>query len=80
MARRIDEVEYIVFAIIGLIVQPDRPGFDGDAALPFQLHGVKDLILHLPLVNGVAFLQQPVGQGGFAMVDVGHNGEVADFA
>ena len=31
------------------------------------------------LADGAGELDQPVGQGGFAMVDMGDDGEVADF-
>ena len=79
MARGVDEVQVVGLPVVGGIGQLHRPGLDGDAPLPLQVHGVEDLVLHLPAVNGVAFLQQPVGQGGFAMVNVGDNGKIADF-
>ena len=32
----------------------------------------------IALVDGVALLQQPVGEGGLAVVDMGDDGKVAD--
>ena len=34
---------------------------------------------HLPLGDGIALLQQPVRQGGLAVVNVGDDGEISDF-
>ena len=80
MARRVDEVEDVAFAVVGGVIQLDGAGLDGDAALPLQLHGVENLVGHLPLVDGVAFLQQAVCQGGFAVVNVGDDGKISDMA
>ena len=55
----------------------DGVGLDGDAALAFEVHGVEDLLAHLsPAESGREF-QHPIGQGGFAVVDVGDDAEVA---
>ena len=59
-------------------MQGDGTGFDGDAPLPFQVHGVQHLLGADALVDGVALLQQPVGEGGLAVVDMGDDGKVAD--
>jgi hypothetical protein len=37
------------------------------------------LVLHVPEADGAGELDQPVGQGGLAMVDMGDDGEIADF-
>ena len=79
MARGVDEVQGINLSVVGLVGKLDGGGFDGDAPLPLQIHGVQDLVFHFPLVDGVALLQQAVCQGGFAVVDVGDDGEIADF-
>ena len=79
VARRVDQVQLIGLPVGSLIVELHRPGLDGNAPLPLQVHVVQQLALHLPLGNGVALLNQPVRQGGFAVVDVGDNGKVADF-
>jgi len=56
----------------------DGGGFDGDAALAFEVHGVEDLFGHLARGNGAGELEEAVGEGGFAVVDVGDDAEVAD--
>ena len=50
----------------------------GDAPLPFQIHVVQDLVLHLPLLHRAAQLDQPVGEGGFAVVYVGNDGKISN--
>ena len=59
-------------------VQGNGAGFDGDAALPLDVHVIEDLILHDALVHALGQLQNAVRQGGLAVVDVGYDAEVAD--
>jgi hypothetical protein len=73
-----DKIQSIGFAIIGGVIQLDSGGFDGDATLPLQVHGVQQLLAHLALVDGLIFLHQPVGQCGLAMVNMGNNGKIPD--
>jgi hypothetical protein len=47
MAGRVDEVEHIVLAILGVIFEADGVGLDGDAALALDVHRVEHLVLHL---------------------------------
>ncbi len=78
VARRVDEVQVVDLSVIGFICELDGPGFDGDAALPLNVHVVEELLLHLPFGDGLCELQHAVGQGGLPVVDMGNDGEVAD--
>jgi len=78
MAGGVDQVEDIGLAVPGFIGQPHRLGLDGDAALALDVHGIEHLLLHLAVLQAPGFLDQPVGQRRFAMVDMRNNGEVAD--
>ena len=49
VAGRIDEVEQILLAVTGLVIQAHGMGFDGDAALAFKVHCVENLFAHLAL-------------------------------
>ena len=80
MARCIDEVEDILLAVLGLVYSADGLGLDGDSALPLQIHIVQHLGLHLPAGQKAGFLNNPVRQGGFAVIYVCHNTKIADFA
>ena len=62
VARGVDEVQGIGLPVGGLVVQPHRPGLDGDAPFPLQVHVVQQLGLHLPLGDGVAQLNEAVGE------------------
>ncbi len=75
---RVDEVELVGLAVLRLIEEAHGPGLDGDAPLPLQVHVVQELVHHVPLRDGVGRLQDTVGQGGFPVVDVGDDGEIAD--
>ena len=78
VARGVDEVQDVVLAVLGLVVEAHRVLLDRDPALPLQVHGVQELLGHLPLGEGARPLQQAVGERGLAVVDVGDDREVAD--
>ena len=59
--------------------QRGRLGEDGDAALALEVVGIQRALGDaLVLAKRARLLQQPVNQGGFAVVDVGDNGDVAE--
>ena len=78
VARGVDQVEDVVLAIGGGVLHPRRLELDRDAPFPLQLHVVEELLLHVTDRDRAGFLQQPVGQGGFPMVDVGNDAEIAN--
>ena len=80
VAGRVDQVEDVVLAVLGAITQPDRLGFDGDAALALDIHGIEHLLAadHLPFGEAAGELDQPIRKGGLAMVDMGDDGKIAD--
>ena len=78
VAGSVDEVELVLLAVLGVVVDADGLGLDGDAPLALQVHAVEHLLAHLPLGHRVGDLQDAVGQGRLPVVDVGDDGEVAD--
>jgi len=48
----------------------------GDAPFAFQVHIVQHLILKLSVCDRVGGLQQTVGQGAFAVVNVGDDAKI----
>src|SRR5438093_9283554 len=76
MTRRIDQIEGVFVSVLRLIVEHDRTGLDGDAALALQIHVVEHLIVHLADLDRTRLLQQTIGEGRLAVVDVGDDGEV----
>ena len=78
VARRVDQVELVFLAVIGVVVHGNGAGFDGNAALAFQLHVVQNLVLHGALVHAVGQLQNTVRQCGLAVVNVGNDTKVAN--
>jgi hypothetical protein len=63
---------------VGEVVHAHGMGFDGDAALPLEIHRVQHLRLHLTRRQGAGQFEQPVGERGFAVINVGDDGEIAD--
>ena len=78
VTRRVDQVEGVSLAVVGLIAQLDRARLDRDAALALKVHRVEDLLLHLAALDRVAFLEQTVGEGRLSVVDVGDDGKIPD--
>ncbi len=78
MAGGVNQVENIVLTVLRRILNPNGVGLDGDPPLPLDIHRVQKLRLHIPLGHRAGRLDQAVGKRGFAVVDMGHDGEIAD--
>jgi hypothetical protein len=74
---RVDEVKAVGPAVAGLVLEADGTGLDRDPLLALEVHRVEDLAGHLPRVDRVGHLEEPVRQGRLAVVDVGDDREVA---
>ena len=80
VARRVDQVEHVLLPVRRLVRHPDGVALDRDATLPFEVHRVEDLGLHLAAGERAGGFEEPVGQRRLAVVDVGDDAEVADAA
>ncbi|GAC1038213.1 hypothetical protein thsps117_29710 [Pseudomonas sp. No.117] len=80
MAGGIDEVELVGLTILGLVVQRDAVGLDGDAALALEIHGIQDLSLHFSVAQTTTDLDETIRKRRLAVIDVGDDGEIADMA
>jgi len=79
VSRRIDEVELVELAILVLVPQADGLGLDGDATFALEIHPVEHReILVIALLHCSRRLEQALGQGALAVIDVGDDAEVAD--
>ena len=78
MAGGVDQVEDIGLAISRRVFDAHGVGLDGDAAFALDIHAVQQLFLHVAVGNRAGGLDQPVGKRGFTVVDMGHDGEIAD--
>ena len=47
VSRRVDQIQPICVSIFRGVMEPNAFGFDGDAALALQVHGVEHLLMHL---------------------------------
>jgi hypothetical protein len=75
---RVDEVQLVTLAILlGRVIKSDRLCLDGDAAFTLELERVQNLVLHLAGLQASAYLDEPVGERGLAVIDVGDDREVA---
>src|SRR5208283_1955110 len=65
-----DQIQAIAVAVLRLVVQANTLGLDGDAALAFQVHGIEKLLVHFALGQRASHFEQPVRQGGLAVINV----------
>ena len=77
MAGRVDEIQAVHQPVVGRVLEARRARLDRDPLLALEVHRVQDLARHLPGVDGVGHLEQAIGQGRLAVVDVGDDAEVA---
>ena len=77
VTRRVDEVEAVDQAVARLVLEADGPRLDRDPLLALEVHRIEDLAHHLAAFDRVGLLQQPVGERGLAVIDVGDDREVA---
>ena len=77
---RVDQVQLVGLAVGGLVGEPHGRRLDGDAALALEVHAVEELRLALPVGQRARRVEQAIGQGRLAVIDVGDDGEVADEA
>ena len=77
VARRVDEVEAVGQAVARLVLEAHRARLDRDPLLALEVHRIEDLAHHLARLDRVGQLQQPVGERGLAVIDVGDDREVA---
>ena len=78
MARRVDQIEHVILPVLGVIINAHRVGLDGDAALALDVHGIQQLFFHVPRLDRAGGLDQPVGKGRLAVVDMRDDGKIAD--
>ena len=69
VARRIDQVQHIVFAVV-LVVHRYSRGLYCDAALPLDVHIVEQLVFFLTVAHRAGNLHYAVGQRALAVVDM----------
>jgi hypothetical protein len=78
MTRSIDKVELEFLTRSAGVGEHHGLAFYGDASFSFDFHIVEDLVAKLPLIHHAGVLDQPVGQCGFSMIDMGNNAEISD--
>ena len=78
MAGRVDEIEHVILAVAGAVIEAHGLRFDGNAALALDIHGIEHLVDHFARLERPGELDQAVGKRRFAVVDMGDDGEVAD--
>jgi len=82
VAGRIDEIHLIVFRrpAVGLapVDHANGAGLDRDTLFALQVHGVKQLLLHLAVGDGPGMLDESIGKRTLAVVDMGDDTEVAN--
>src|SRR6185503_11101425 len=74
--RRIEQIQPIGLTRLAFVTHRYRMRFDCDPPLPFKVHRIKKLVLPLTILDRASALQQPVGQGRFAVIDVRNDAKI----
>ena len=74
MTGRVDEVE-----LHTLVLHAHRLQLDGDATLALQIHGIEELLFHLPLLERPCALNHAVSQRRLAMIDMRYDAKISNF-
>ncbi len=77
MSGCIDQIEF-VFYLSMLVTHSHGLHLDSDSSFSFEVHGVKNLLLHLSFLYCVSELKHAVSKGRFSVVDMSDDGEVSD--
>ncbi|MPN39612.1 hypothetical protein SDC9_187140 [bioreactor metagenome] len=78
MAWRVDKVKHITLAVRMRIKHAHGRGLNGNAAFPFDIHGVQELVFHVPKGHGIGELHHPIRKGRFSVIDMGDDAEIAN--
>ncbi len=78
VAGRVDQIQLVGVSVFRFVMQANAFGFDGDAALAFQVHGIEHLLVHFALRQCAGHLQQAIGKRGFAVIDMRDDTKIAD--
>ena len=76
--RSVYQVQDVCLTVRCRILDANRVGLDRDAAFALNVHGVEDLLLHVPLRHRARHLNEPVGKRRLPVVDMGDDREIAD--
>ena len=71
----VDKVEGIILTLV-FVVHLDSVALDRDAFLLFEIHRIKNLILHIARVECVCDFQHSVCQSTLAVVDMCYNAKI----
>ncbi len=75
VAGSVDDVDVIIVVFEGGVL-----GANGDAFFAFEIHRVHDAFLHLLVgAEGAGLMQQTIDERRLAVIDVGDDGDVANF-
>ncbi len=80
VSRCVNQIENIFFSVAGPVYRANRLGLDGNSSFSLQVHVVQYLILHFPAGQQTGFLNNPVRQRRFSMVDMCNDTKVTDSA
>jgi len=63
VAGSVDQVQGVGVPVLGLVADRHRMGLNRDPSLPFQIHGIQNLVLGLPGRDGASGFEEPVSEG-----------------
>jgi hypothetical protein len=78
MSRGINQIKEVDFSVRPGIGNGYSLTFDGNPPLPLYVHIIQYLILKIPIFYQTAFLDKPVRQSRFSVINMSNNTKVTD--
>ena len=78
MSRSINQVEVINFAVFGFVIECRSLGLNGDAPFTLNIHRIENLRFHFAIRKTATKLNNAIGKGRFAVINVGDDRKIAD--
>jgi hypothetical protein len=73
MPGSVDQVELVRPAVACHVVQSHCVALDGDTAFALDVHRVENLVTEITLLDRTAVLDQSIGKGRLAVIDVSND-------
>ncbi len=77
MSGGVDQVENVILAM-KFILHLNGMTFNGNAALPLQIHIIQQLCLHITVCYRPRRLQQPVSQRALPMINMRYDAKISN--
>src|SRR5262249_12176953 len=78
MPRRVDQIKEVLLSVAGSLVEANGVSLHTHSARTLQVHGLEDLLRHLPLRERTGQYEQTVCKRALPVINMRDNREISD--